>query len=164
MSYLLDVNSLVALGHAAHVHHRRVQAWVRKLRPTDGPLLTCSITELGFIRVSVQARLQIAVLSAREALSRLKSSSPIRFELSGDSLGADQLPIFVTRPDQISDGHLLELAKSIGAELATLDAGISGAFFIPLDGASREPEVQEARGAYGSKKRRFPTPRHPKNK
>ena len=28
MTYLLDVNALLALGYAAHVHHHRAEAWL----------------------------------------------------------------------------------------------------------------------------------------
>lgn len=53
MTYLLDVNALVALGFAHHEFHDRVAGWVRAQR--FPPLATCSITELGFVRVMVQA-------------------------------------------------------------------------------------------------------------
>ena len=45
MTYLLDVNALLALGHTAHVHHESVAAWVATLGRED-VLATCSITEL----------------------------------------------------------------------------------------------------------------------
>lgn len=31
MTYLLDVNALLAIAHAAHAHHGRMEAWVRSL-------------------------------------------------------------------------------------------------------------------------------------
>jgi predicted nucleic acid-binding protein len=35
VTYLLDVNALLALGHPAHVHHGRVAAWVAALGRRD---------------------------------------------------------------------------------------------------------------------------------
>jgi predicted nucleic acid-binding protein len=56
MKYLLDVNALVALGFLQHEFHGRVARWVHGLTTRGIPeLATCSITELGFIRVLVQA-------------------------------------------------------------------------------------------------------------
>jgi hypothetical protein len=54
-----------------------------------------------------------------------------RFVFIADAHGAAELPAWVTTGKQSTDGHLLELAKAHGAELATLDEGIPGAFRIP---------------------------------
>lgn len=131
MKYLLDVNLLVALGHTGHVHHGRATVWLGSIRTVAGALATCAITELGFVRVSVQAGLQPDVAAARTAFARMRRSSPVKFELVEDRLGADRLPVYVKRAAQLTDGHLLELAKGHGALLATLDNGIPGAFRIP---------------------------------
>ena len=131
MKHLLDINTLIALGHTSHVHHARAAAWYRSARGATATLCTCAITELGFVRVSVQAGLQSDVPSAREALAVLKSTSAIPFELIGDSLGADRLPAFSKTPQKLTDGHLLELAREHKAQLATLDAGIPGAVVLP---------------------------------
>ena len=52
MKYLLDVNALVALGFAEHEMHAQIATWLQ----TEGfpGLATCSITELGFVRVLAQ--------------------------------------------------------------------------------------------------------------
>jgi hypothetical protein len=42
-----------------------------------------------------------------------------------------QLPRWVKGPKQITDGHLLGLAKAHGAEMATLDERIPSALVIP---------------------------------
>jgi predicted nucleic acid-binding protein len=131
VKHLLDINALIALGHTSHAHHARAAAWYRSAGNFDVTLCTCAITELGFVRVSVQAGLQSDVPSARKALAKLKSTSRIPFELIGDSLGADRLPIFATTPLKLTDGHLLELAREHQAHLATLDTGIPGAVVLP---------------------------------
>jgi toxin-antitoxin system PIN domain toxin len=128
--YLLDVNALLALGHAAHVHHSRVGAWLVSLVDGDG-LATCSITELGFVRIAPQARLSPSVAAAKELLVRLTSSDRPTFTRLADDLRADALPDWVMSPAQTTDGHLSELARRRSARLATLDEGIPGAFLIP---------------------------------
>lgn len=120
---------LVALGHTLHVHHVQAQRWLAGLDP-ESELGTCAITELGFVRVSVQAGLQPDVSTARVALRKLKASSPVRFGLWPDALGADRLPRHVKGPGELTDGHLLELAREHRARLVTLDLGIPGAMLI----------------------------------
>jgi toxin-antitoxin system PIN domain toxin len=128
---LLDVNLLVALGHTLHAHHARAERWLKGALPTAEVLGTCAITELGFVRVSVQSGLQPDVATAMLALAKLKASSPVKVELWPDALGADQLPKYVRRPSDLTDAHLLELARAHRAKLATLDSGIPGAAMVP---------------------------------
>src|SRR6266700_385136 len=72
MSYLLDVNALIALGFEPHEFHRRVVHWISKSAPE---FATCSITELGFVRVLSQvSRYGLSVPEARSLLLRLKAS------------------------------------------------------------------------------------------
>ncbi len=91
---------------------------------------TCSITELGFLRVSVQAGLEPTVATAQLTLNNLKKSSAVTFAILTDALGADSLPKYAKSPAQLTDGHLLELAKASGARLVTLDRGIPGALLV----------------------------------
>ncbi len=49
---------------------------------------------------------------------------------SADLLGADRLPGYALGAKQVTDGHLLELAKAASMQLATLDKGIPGACLI----------------------------------
>ena len=131
MKYLLDVNTLVALGHTLHVHHGRAEQWLKNVTATAEVLGTCSITELGFVRLSVQASLQPDVSTASTALQKLKTSSPVKAELWPDGLGADRMPKHVKKPADLTDGHLFELARAHNAQLVTLDSGIPGAVLIP---------------------------------
>lgn len=131
MKHLLDINALIALSHTAHVHHVRAITWYCSLKPTTSTLCTCAITELGFVRVAVQAGLQVDASAARKALVALKTSSSIPFEILEDALGTDRLPSFAKTPSKLTDGHLLELARSYQAQFATLDTGIPGAAVLP---------------------------------
>lgn len=131
MSWLLDVNALVALAHQGHADHSRIIRWFASLIGSESKLATCAITEIGFVRVSIQAGLEKDAPGAAETLRGLKESSRVDFELLPDALGADRLPAYVVGPRQVTDGHLLELAEAHSLSLATLDKGIPGAFLIP---------------------------------
>lgn len=52
--YLLDVNVLLALGYEEHVHHLRAEDWLNAQHAAGAwtALATCSISELGFVRVA----------------------------------------------------------------------------------------------------------------
>jgi uncharacterized protein len=133
VTYLLDVNSLLALGVLHHEFHERVAAWVARLAKKGIPeLATCSITELGFVRVLSQAQqFRFSVVQARELLLLLKAAKVIRCKFIPDGHDVSHLPKWVRSPKQITDGHLVELARANGAQLATLDQKIPGSFLIP---------------------------------
>ncbi len=130
MRYLLDVNALIALAHTGHSLHAKVIGWYLSVLKSASGFHTCSITELGFVRVSVATALQPDIQGAKQALDALKSSSKIRFELIPDDLGVANLPAFVKTPQSVTDGHLVELARKNSVRLVTLDRGIPGALFI----------------------------------
>jgi predicted nucleic acid-binding protein len=130
MRYLLDVNALVALGFVNHEFHDRVASWVRA---QQFPMLaTCSITELGFIRILAQAPAYgLTVAQARTLLLRLKESNLSRFTFISDDHDVSHLPSWVKMPKQTTDGHLAKLASANGGVLATLGRKIPGAYLIP---------------------------------
>jgi predicted nucleic acid-binding protein len=131
MRYLLDVNALVALGFRQHEFHERVAAWVRALVAKGTvELATCPITELGFVRILVQApEYGFGVSQARDLLLRLKAAGILGF--IPDDHDISRLPAWVKTAKQTTDGHLAQLAKAKGAILATLDGRIPRAFQIP---------------------------------
>lgn len=95
-------------------------------------LATCSITELGFVRiVSHIPDYNVTLEQAKTHLSRLKSSQKHDFKFLGDNNDVSQLPPWVKSSKQTTDGHLAELAISNQCNLATLDENIPGAFVIP---------------------------------
>jgi|SRR5215469_374458 len=130
MIYLLDVNTLVALGFMNHEFHERVAAWVQSV--SSAQLASCSITELGFVRVLAQAPAYgFTVAQARTLLLRLKEARGSRFAFLGDKQDISCLPAWVRAPRQITDGHLSKLASANAAVLATLDENIPGSYLIP---------------------------------
>jgi predicted nucleic acid-binding protein len=133
MKYLLDVNALVALGFLQHEFHERVAVWVRT-RASKGvlELATCSITELGFVRVLASApQYGFSVAHARALLLRLKTGSLMKFTFIADDHDVSHIPAWVKTAKQTTDGHLVQLAKAKGAILATLDGRIPRAFLMP---------------------------------
>ena len=129
MKYLLDVNALIAYGFRRHGFHEQVARWM-KLSKSDR-FLTCSITELGFVRVLGNVRTYgMDVMQARNLLRELKSATALRLDFIADGNDVSFLPSWAKKHAQITDGHLVHLAKSNGAVLATLDQGIPGAYII----------------------------------
>ena len=132
MKYLLDVNALLALLLMEHVFHGRTQAWTKSLPKTPRPvLLTCPLTELGFIRIASQpSAFGFSIAGSRSLLAQAKSGAGgLRF--IEDGLSGIDLPAWVAKSAHVTDGYLSELAKAKGAVLATLDAGIPRALLIP---------------------------------
>ena len=132
MRHLLDANVLLALGLTEHVFHLRVVRWLKHEAAT-GPkqVATCSITELAFVRVMSQAVHGYSISEAKNLLAKLKEIRDLDFIFLSDDEGASSLPSWVSRSPQVTDGHLVMLAKKHGMVLATLDEKISGAFLIP---------------------------------
>ena len=130
MIFLLDVSALLSLGVLDHEFHARTVKFLAKHRAAE--LATCALTELGFVRVLAQApQYGLSVAQARDLLGRMKNAGAIKFSFIADQHDASHLPGWVKTAKQVTDGHLLELAKAHGAALATLDRGIPGATLIP---------------------------------
>jgi uncharacterized protein len=134
VKYLLDVNALVALGFLQHEFHGRTANWVRRLAQEGVlELATCSITELSFVRVLVEAsHYGFSVAHARNLLLQLKTGGKLKFAFIRDNHDVSHLPACVKSAKQTTDGHLAQLAKANSAILATLDTGIPGAVLIPV--------------------------------
>jgi uncharacterized protein len=129
VKYLLDVNALVALGFSHHEFHDRMAAWLHAQK--FPPLATCSITELGFVRVLAQASAYgFTVAQARTLLLQLKKSR-IDLTFLPDGHDISHLPAWVKTSKQTTDGHLVQLARASEAVLATLDEKIPGGYSIP---------------------------------
>ena len=132
MTYLLDVNALVAIGFLEHEFHVRAARWVRALAKEQSRLATCAISELGFLRVLVQSpSYQIEIAQGKELLAHLHSSAAPPCSFIADDVTVKELPLWVNSPCQLTDGHLVRLARKHGASLATFDKSIPGAFLIP---------------------------------
>jgi predicted nucleic acid-binding protein len=130
MTYLFDVNALLALGFLQHEFSNRLAVWIRS-QPTV-TVATCSITELGFLRIlSSVPNYGISLQHARSMLAVLKSGNSLPCVFIPDVQDANRLPSWVKTSGQVTDGHLLQLAAAHSMSLATFDEKIPGAFVIP---------------------------------
>src|SRR5260370_18096383 len=113
MKYLLDVNVLVALGFLQHEFHERVASWVHTLASRGIPeLVTCSITELGFVRVLAQApQYGFTIAHARTLLLRLKTGNSLKFTFIPADHDVSHIPAWVKTAKQTTGGHVVQLAK-----------------------------------------------------
>lgn len=121
---LLDVNALVALAWDSHVHHASMRAWF-KAKGSAG-WATCPITESGFVRVSsnpIVLPSAIGVDAARGVLSTLRAHPGHRFLTDDVSMGDSDVPS-IAGYRQVTDAHLLTLARRHGARLVTFDSSI----------------------------------------
>ena len=73
----------------------------------------------------------LTVVQAKALLLGMKENRAQPLTFLSDANDISALPAWVKSPAQTTDGHLLQLAITNGAVLATLDAGIPGAFLIP---------------------------------
>jgi predicted nucleic acid-binding protein len=135
MRYLLDVNVLLAWGWADHTEHLRAASWIASIkRKRNSKILTSAIPELGFVRVSVQRGAgRLSVGEAAVTLAGMLGSLGGHHEfLSDDGSSSAGFPAWCGSASQTTDAHLISLAHAHGAELATLDKGIPGAFLLPI--------------------------------
>lgn len=133
MKYLLDVNVLVAWGWSDHVEHERTVTWIAAARRQKSTtLMTSAIPQLGFVRISVQRTAgRVTVKDASKTLTSMVTSLGARHAFLADDRPAANFPEWCNYASRTTDAHLLQLAEANGAQLATLDTGIPGAFLIP---------------------------------
>ena len=130
MTRLLDINVLLAIAWPQHVHHASAK---RLLVSQTGrgklSIATCPITQLGFVRISMNIKGYAADFeSARSLLTSLVNHWKIEH-----SFWPDDFSILSGRlkhnpgPNQLTDAYLAALAENRGnSRLATFDAGIKG--------------------------------------
>ena len=121
---LLDVNALVALAWDSHIHHVAVREWFA-VNASRG-WATRPITESGFVRVSTNPKVlpnPIGIADALRVLVALRGADGHRFLSDDVSLVDDDVPPIVGHR-QVTDAHLLTLARRRGVRLVTFDAAI----------------------------------------
>lgn len=121
---LLDVNALVALAWDSHVHHAPTRSWFAA-NSADG-WATCPLTESGFVRVSSNPTVlpsAIGVEEARRVLALLRSVGSHRFLADDVSMTDDDVPALVGHR-QVTDAHLITLARRHNVRVVTFDGGV----------------------------------------
>jgi predicted nucleic acid-binding protein len=122
MKYLIDVNALIAWHHPAAEDHGAFHAW-RKAN-AGSEMLSCGITELGFIRVSMQV-FHYTAEQAEAALRHLRRHLRYATELPPPSM-----PAWATTAGRTTDAYLSQIASHHGASLATFDTQIPGSILV----------------------------------
>ena len=121
---LLDVNALVALAWDSHIHHAAVRQWFAA--NSERGWASCPLTESGFVRVSSNPTVlpsAIGVEDARSVLQSLRAAGNHRFLVDDVSLTDEDVPR-LTGHRQVTDAHLLTLARRNEVQLVTFDAGV----------------------------------------
>ncbi len=117
MSHLVDVNLLLACGWNVHPHHTAANRWLDSV----GSFATCSVTQMGFIRVSMGPGYGASFADAQRVLRAMVEMPTHRFV--ADKTTVDSLPELASHRD-VSDAHLVQLATTNDLKLATLDESL----------------------------------------
>jgi len=116
----------MSLAWPNHVHHGQSLAWFH--RRSGQPWATTPLTEAGFVRVSSNASAIPGAVTPTEAIALLDRMRGV----AGHQFLADDVPLGtggylapeqVATYRQVTDAHLLAVARRHGARLATLDRG-----------------------------------------
>ncbi len=127
MRALLDVNVLIALLDAAHIHHRLATRWLSEA--LDAGWATCPLTQIGCIRIMSQPAYPGARQTA-EVAQRLadacKDGSHMFWSADVNPFGGQGLRWErVLGHRQLTDAYLLALAVKHGGRFVTFDRRIT---------------------------------------
>ena len=136
ITYLLDINLLLALSDPMHVHHEAAHVWFAKTGHLSWA--TCPLTENGFVRIASHPRYPNRPGEVPIVLALLRQFCTVE----GHHFWTEDITIrelldvnSVITHTQITDVYLLGLALHKGGKLASLDQ------HIPVDA------VRDGRGA-----------------
>ena len=118
MSWLLDVNFILASRWTTHASHAAAKAWI----DSAGSFHTCAISELGFVRISLSGAYGASWAETQESLDKLHARPGHRFLV--DNVDGAASPETGSR--DTTDAHLITLARRHGLKLATLDGNLMG--------------------------------------
>jgi len=123
-----DVNVLVALVWEAHMHHSLARRWFASLEGDEWG--SCPVTQAGFVRVSANPMVTADAVTVRQAtavLAELTRRGDHRF--LADEVAYVDNPLVPHEAlvgfRQVTDAHLIGLARHHDATLITLDSGMS---------------------------------------
>lgn len=128
MTFLLDVNVLIALIDPAHVSHDAAHLWFEETG--NSAWATCPMTENGVIRIVGHASYPNTPGSTAEVAAIVGEMC----KLPGHVFWPDGLSLIddphvdssqVLTSAQVTDTYLLALARSNGGQLATFDRRLS---------------------------------------
>ena len=125
--FLLDLNSLIALGDPDHQHHQAIHKWFQSSGKADWGV--CPLTEAGFIRVTTNPVYRPSSRTVRQAtaiLADFATAPGYRYWPIAESWATLTAP-FSARlfgHQQVTDGYLLGLAVKGRGVLVTFDKAI----------------------------------------
>jgi toxin-antitoxin system PIN domain toxin len=130
VSYLLDVNVLIALIDPGHVAHDAAHGWFETSGNKDWA--SCPMTENGVIRIVGNPKYTNtpgSPAAVAAIMAKLCSLSGHRFWPDDLSLVASDFvdPARILTSAQVTDTYLLALAKANRGKLATFDRRLSAA-------------------------------------
>lgn len=127
MRALLDVNVLIALLDAEHLHHEPATRWLAE--NIRGGWASCPITQNGCLRIMSQPAYpnSLPVAAVAERLREATAAAHHRFWPDDVSLLDDGVlrPRAALGPRQITDVYLLALATARRGVFVTFDARIA---------------------------------------
>lgn len=137
--YLLDINVLLPLAWATHPRRGIAERWFLGLGKST-PWATCTITELGFIRMSSNLAYSPDAVTPSHARDQLASLTKIgrhqRWpEPTAGALSRDVASHLLRTKGhaQVTDAYLVALASSKGGRLATFDEGVHATFGLDVE-------------------------------
>jgi len=125
ITYLLDINLLLALSDPMHVHHEAAHDWFAKTGFLSWA--TCPMTENGFVRIASHPRYPNRPGDVPIVLGLLRQFCTV----AGHHFWTEDITIrdilasdSIITHAQITDVYLLGLAIHMGGKLASLDQHI----------------------------------------
>lgn len=132
------MNLLLALAWPTHIHHTAAHTWFAE--NADSGWATCQLTQLGFVRLSMQpavVKFPVIFGDAFDSLGQSTSHPAHRFWTldSGLDAIAPEIRGRIMGHQQLTDALLLNLAIAHGGQLATFDKRIAA--LLPPDSPHR---------------------------
>ncbi len=123
-TYLLDSSVLIALSDETHTAHRVATAWFANM---GGRFATCPITQMALLRYTLRINPGSLFQDVKQLL-RLITSMP-GHEFWADTTNCLSLPDKgILGHGHVTDSYLVDLAKSNGGRIATLDRRMADVF------------------------------------
>ena len=127
MSALLDVNVLIALLDAEHVHHEAARRWLRE--NIQHGWATCPITQNGCLRIMAQPGYSNRIPAPLVAERLREATATIHHRFWPDNVSLLETSTVdwerIIGPKQITDVYLLALAVEHQGRFVTFDARIA---------------------------------------
>jgi len=117
VSFLLDVNALIAGVYEDHEHHGVMRTWLKENR--EQSLRVAPLVMTGCLRVMMTVSGEKKAARLIAAIGAFKGFYNI--QMLGDDIELDQLGKWISGPKQVTDAHLLAIANKHGLRLVTFD-------------------------------------------